>query len=106
MATHAGHENIILVLILKADGASEHVILVLRGAARRALRGSFLCPWAQHAGPVQIWGCPRVADIEHLGDPCVVTPSFGTCKECSRLHALVGKLQKLHFSYSFSRFCC
>ena len=80
MATHAGHKDIILVLILKADRASEHV---LRGAARGALGGSVLRSWGQHAGPVQIWRRPRVADIEHLGDACVVKSSFGTCKEHS-----------------------
>jgi len=45
MPTHAGHKHIILVQILKADWASEHVVLVPLGAASSALSGTALCPW-------------------------------------------------------------
>ena len=44
MTTHAGTEDVIPVQILKAYGASEHVVLALPGAAGSALcRAALSC---------------------------------------------------------------
>lgn len=43
MPAHAGHKHIVLVQLLKADGACEHVCLGLLGAARGALSARPLC---------------------------------------------------------------
>jgi len=69
MPAHASHKHIILAQIFKADRTPEHAVLVTLGAARSALCGRGL--WGpQHAGPVQVGGRPRVADIEHLWHSC------------------------------------
>lgn len=68
MTTHARHKHIVPVQILKADGASEHAVLALLGAAGTALGRAALR--YKHAGPVEFWGGTRVADIEHLRDTC------------------------------------
>ena len=72
MAAHAGHKHIVLVQILKTNGASEHVVLVPSGAARSALcRCALSSCWVQHARPVKIWRCARIAHIEHLWHICI-----------------------------------
>ena len=99
MTTHASHKHIIPVQILKADRASEHVVLVLLGAARGALSRAL----SKHAWPVKLWGCPWVADIEHLRDTCT---TIKMCYAAVACRMLCRRESSVRTSYRNVQYAC